>query len=157
MYISTGSSPTIRNCVIRDTAIRGGHASGGLVADATSAAGRGGWAGGSFGGGVFIDSARTQRLSIARLLTVRSQAVMPVMAAALQARTEVPISGMLITAVRGAMRAFSPTSRLSVQMACRILLITNSTPGLAAVCSAVLTAVRHLSTATSQIILPLAV
>jgi hypothetical protein len=56
MYINAGSSPTIRNCVIRDTAIRGGHASAGLAADATSAAGRGGWAGGSYGGGVFIDS-----------------------------------------------------------------------------------------------------
>ncbi len=56
MIINTGSSPTIRNCVVRDTTIRGGNASAGLGADATSAAGRGGWAGGSFGGGIFIDS-----------------------------------------------------------------------------------------------------
>jgi predicted outer membrane repeat protein len=56
VYISTGSSPTIRNCVVRDTNITGGNATNGNAADATHPAGRGGWAGGSYGGGVFVDS-----------------------------------------------------------------------------------------------------
>ncbi|MGA2677936.1 MAG: choice-of-anchor L domain-containing protein [Sedimentisphaerales bacterium] len=56
VYINSGASPTIRNCVVRDTTITGGNASNGNAADATHPAGRGGWAGGSYGGGVFIDS-----------------------------------------------------------------------------------------------------
>ena len=54
--INSGASPTIRNCVIRDTTITGGNASNANAADATHTAGRGGWAGGSYGGGVFIDA-----------------------------------------------------------------------------------------------------
>ncbi|MGA2171540.1 MAG: right-handed parallel beta-helix repeat-containing protein [Sedimentisphaerales bacterium] len=56
VYIANGSSPTIKNCVIRDTNITGGNASNGANADATHPAGRGGWAGLSYGGGVFVDS-----------------------------------------------------------------------------------------------------
>jgi len=56
VQIASGSSPTIKNCVIRDTNITGGNASDGGNADTTVPAGRGGWAGGSYGGGVFIDS-----------------------------------------------------------------------------------------------------
>ncbi|MGD0572722.1 MAG: right-handed parallel beta-helix repeat-containing protein [Sedimentisphaerales bacterium] len=56
VYIYPGASPTIRNCVIRDTNITGGNATNGNAADATHPAGRGGWAGGSYGGGVFVDS-----------------------------------------------------------------------------------------------------
>jgi hypothetical protein len=55
VYVYSGS-PTIRNCVIRDTNITGGNASNGGDADATVPAGRGGWAGGSYGGGVYVGS-----------------------------------------------------------------------------------------------------
>ena len=54
VYINTGSSPTIRNCVIRDTDITGGNAGSGGNADATTPAGRGGWGGWARGGGVYI-------------------------------------------------------------------------------------------------------
>jgi hypothetical protein len=56
VLIYYGASPTIKNCVIRDTDITGGNASDGADADATVPAGRGGWAGGSYGGGVYIAS-----------------------------------------------------------------------------------------------------
>jgi subtilisin family serine protease len=56
MYVANGASPTIKNCIIRDTNITGGNASDGANADATVPAGRGGWAGGSYGGGIYIAS-----------------------------------------------------------------------------------------------------
>jgi len=56
VYVYSGASPTIKNCVITDTNITGGNASDGGNADATVPAGRGGWAGGSYGGGIYIDS-----------------------------------------------------------------------------------------------------
>jgi hypothetical protein len=56
VYIGTGASPTIKNCVIRDTTITGGNATDGGNADATVAAGRGGWPGGAYGGGVYVQS-----------------------------------------------------------------------------------------------------
>jgi hypothetical protein len=54
VYIGSGASPTIRNCVIRDTTITGGNAGNGGNADTTNPAGRGGWAGWSRGGGVYV-------------------------------------------------------------------------------------------------------
>jgi hypothetical protein len=54
VYIDTGASPTIKNCVIRDTTITGASATAGGNADATVAAGRGGWPGGAYGGGVYV-------------------------------------------------------------------------------------------------------
>jgi hypothetical protein len=56
VYVYSGASPTIKNCVITDTNITGGNASNAGNADATVPAGHGGWAGGSYGGGIFIDS-----------------------------------------------------------------------------------------------------
>ncbi len=37
VYINSGASPTIKNCVIRDTTITGGNAGNGSNADATVA------------------------------------------------------------------------------------------------------------------------
>ncbi|MGA2322215.1 MAG: S8 family serine peptidase [Sedimentisphaerales bacterium] len=54
VYINSGASPTIKNCVIRDTTITGGNAGSGGNADATNPAGRGGWAGWARGGGIYI-------------------------------------------------------------------------------------------------------
>jgi subtilisin family serine protease len=54
VYIGAGASPTIKNCVIRDTTITGGNATDGGNADATVAAGHGGWPGGAYGGGVYV-------------------------------------------------------------------------------------------------------
>jgi hypothetical protein len=54
VYINTGASPTLRNCVIRDTTITGGNAGSGGNADATTPAGRGGWGGWARGGGIYI-------------------------------------------------------------------------------------------------------
>ena len=56
VYVYAGASPTIRNCVIRDTSITGGNAGSGGSADSTSAtpAGRGGWGGWARGGGIYI-------------------------------------------------------------------------------------------------------
>jgi len=58
VYIAQGASPTLRNCVIRDTTITGGNAGNGFNADATTPATRGGWGGRARGGGIYIaDSA----------------------------------------------------------------------------------------------------
>jgi len=54
IYCSTGSAPTIRNCVIRNCGITGGNAGNGAAADENNNAGRGGWGGWARGGGVFI-------------------------------------------------------------------------------------------------------
>ncbi len=54
VYINSGTSPTIKNCVIRDTTITGGNAGNGFNADATTPATRGGWAGWARGGGIYI-------------------------------------------------------------------------------------------------------
>ncbi|MBE3040232.1 MAG: right-handed parallel beta-helix repeat-containing protein, partial [Chloroflexi bacterium] len=54
VYLNSGASPTIKNCVIRDTTITGGNAGNGANADVTVAATRGGWAGWARGGGVYI-------------------------------------------------------------------------------------------------------
>jgi hypothetical protein len=54
VYIDTGASPTLRNCVIRDTSITGGNAGSGGNADATTPAGRGGWGGWARGGGIYV-------------------------------------------------------------------------------------------------------
>ena len=54
MVVATGASPTIKNCVIRDTSITGGNAGNGSNADSTNPAGRGGWAGWAHGGGIYV-------------------------------------------------------------------------------------------------------
>jgi len=54
VYINTGASPTLRNCVIRDTNITGGNAGNGGNADTTTPGGRGGWGGWARGGGIYI-------------------------------------------------------------------------------------------------------
>jgi predicted outer membrane repeat protein len=54
VYIDTGASPTLRNCVIRDTSITGGNAGSGGNADTATPAGRGGWGGWARGGGVYV-------------------------------------------------------------------------------------------------------
>jgi|GEM_PF-1227252 len=54
VYVDTGASPTLRNCVIRDTSITGGNAGSGSNADATTPAGRGGWGGWARGGGIYV-------------------------------------------------------------------------------------------------------
>jgi len=53
VYIEMGSSPIIKNCIIKDNSITGAHASNGAAASATANAGKGGWAGWARGGGVF--------------------------------------------------------------------------------------------------------
>ncbi len=54
VYVNTGASPTLRNCVIRDTNITGGNAGSGGNADTTVVAGRGGWGGWARGGGIYV-------------------------------------------------------------------------------------------------------
>jgi hypothetical protein len=54
VYCGSYSSPTIKNCIIRDSNITGGNAGNAGNADATHPAGRGGWGGWARGGGVYI-------------------------------------------------------------------------------------------------------
>jgi len=54
IYCSTGSAPTISNCVVRDCRITGGNAGSGAAATEENDAGRGGWGGWARGGGVYI-------------------------------------------------------------------------------------------------------
>ncbi|MBA7615808.1 hypothetical protein ES703_23094 [subsurface metagenome] len=56
IYISTGSSPTIQNCVITGFNLFGGDAGSGADANEGFPGGRGGWAGWARGGGVYIAS-----------------------------------------------------------------------------------------------------
>jgi len=51
--IESGASPTIKNCIIRDNWLRGGFGGNGVGADTTHNAGRGGWGGYIWGGGVY--------------------------------------------------------------------------------------------------------
>ncbi len=51
--IESGASPTIKNCIIRDNWLRGGFGGNGVNADTTHNAGRGGWGGYVWGGGVY--------------------------------------------------------------------------------------------------------
>jgi len=53
IIIDSYASPTIRNCIIRDHRIRGGHGGDGVNADTTHNAGRGGWGGWARGAGVY--------------------------------------------------------------------------------------------------------
>ena len=55
VYIAGGSSPTIKNCVIRDVNIKGANAGNGGNADTANPGGRGGWGGWARGGGVYIE------------------------------------------------------------------------------------------------------
>ena len=56
IYISTGSSPTIKNCIITGFNLFGGDAGSGADANEGFPGGRGGWAGWARGGGVYIAS-----------------------------------------------------------------------------------------------------
>lgn len=53
IYIVAGTSPVIKNCVIRDNLIIGGDGGNGASADEENNAGRGGWAGWARGGAVY--------------------------------------------------------------------------------------------------------
>lgn len=54
IYVDSGASPTIKNCEISNTTIRGSNATAGGNADTSVAAGRGGWPGGAYGAGVYV-------------------------------------------------------------------------------------------------------
>jgi hypothetical protein len=54
VYVASGASPTIQNCIIRDTNITGGNAGSAGNADATYPGGRGGWGGWARGGGIYV-------------------------------------------------------------------------------------------------------
>ena len=54
IYCETGSSPTIKNCIITDFNLSGGDAGNGADANEALPGGRGGWAGWARGGGVYI-------------------------------------------------------------------------------------------------------
>lgn len=56
IYISTGSSPTIQNCIITGFNLFGGDAGSGADANEGFPGGRGGWAGWARGGGVYVAS-----------------------------------------------------------------------------------------------------
>ncbi len=53
IVIYPGGSPIIKNCIIRDNVIRAGDAGDGVPASETQNAGRGGWGGFAWGGGVY--------------------------------------------------------------------------------------------------------
>ncbi len=53
VYIYEGTSPVIKNCIIRDNVTIGGDAGSGVDADDEYNAGRGGWAGWAHGGAVY--------------------------------------------------------------------------------------------------------
>lgn len=53
IYIVSGASPTIKNCLIRDNSILGGYGGTGSNADETHNAGRGGWGGWAYGGAIY--------------------------------------------------------------------------------------------------------
>jgi hypothetical protein len=53
MILLRGASPTIKNCVIRNSSATGGNGGDGVGADATHNAGRGGWAGWARGGAIY--------------------------------------------------------------------------------------------------------
>ena len=55
IYIANGASPIIKNCIIRDNWIQGGHGGDGVDAESNPAlnAGRGGWSGWAYGGGIY--------------------------------------------------------------------------------------------------------
>jgi len=55
IFIQAYASPTIKNCIIRDSDIRGGDAGDGVDATNDENAGRGGWGGGAFGGAIYCD------------------------------------------------------------------------------------------------------
>jgi len=54
ILVYTGAKPVIKNCVIRNNTVVGGNGGNGVGATATQNAGRGGWAGYAWGGGVYI-------------------------------------------------------------------------------------------------------
>ncbi|RKY24898.1 MAG: hypothetical protein DRP62_02675, partial [Planctomycetota bacterium] len=54
IYCASGSSPTIKNCVIRDCHMRGHNGGNGAAATENYNGGRGGWGGWARGGGVYI-------------------------------------------------------------------------------------------------------
>jgi hypothetical protein len=53
MILLPGASPTIKNCIIRNNSATAGNGGGGVAADATHNAGRGGWAGWARGGAIY--------------------------------------------------------------------------------------------------------
>jgi len=55
VYVASGASPTIRNCIIRDCYVNGGNAGSGAEADATTDAGHGGWGGWARGAGIYVE------------------------------------------------------------------------------------------------------
>ncbi len=54
IWVYTGASPVIKNCIIRNNWVQGGDAGNGVASSTTENAGRGGWAGYGWGGGAYI-------------------------------------------------------------------------------------------------------
>ncbi|GAI75659.1 unnamed protein product, partial [marine sediment metagenome] len=55
IWIASGASPVIKNCLIRDNSILGGFGGTGYSADEFHNAGRGGWGGWAYGGAIYCD------------------------------------------------------------------------------------------------------